>query len=216
MSLPRDVAVAFWVTGELGGEFTVIVPQAGPATLRDGIASDYDLGFEVSAQFLATLDRGEMNALTAMGQARSADPTPLTPRFGPRFSSIPDSGVFFRRFAFHFWNRSVPESVRFGEGTTRELHGGEAAVLYYDNQFRSAWYQLNSGMHINAEPSMQRNNYPQMVIVTRGRFRGRINGVERPVVEGEMLFIPAGVPSEFWAESGESGEFVWLGFGPGA
>ena len=216
LTLDRNLVIAFWIKGEGGGEYYVVLSQTPGATVGDGVPTQYDLGFELDISFLRRLDRGEMNALTAMGQARSSDPTPVVPKFGPQFASIPDSALFFRRLCFHFWTRDWPETVRFGDGTTREVHGGNATVFYYDNQLRSAWYQLKAGMHINADPGGQINDYPQTVIVTRGRFRARLDGRDRLVSEGEMILIPAGMASEFWTEGDQYGEFVWLGFGPGA
>jgi len=216
LAFSRDLVVAFWITGQGGGEYHIVLPQEKPATVGDGVPPQYDLGFALELDFLRRLDRGELNALTAMGQARSSDPTPLVSRPGPQFNALPDAALLLRRLSFHFWNRDWPETVRFGDGTTREVHGGNATVFYYDNELRSAWYQLKGGMHINADPTLQKNNYPQMVIVTRGRFRGRFDGQDRLLNEGDTVLIPAGMASEFLADADQYGEFVWLGFGPGA
>lgn len=104
----------------------------------------------------------------------------------------------------------------FGESAAREVHGANAAVLAYDQEFRSAWYQLKPGMHINADPKDQTNGFPQLVIVTRGPLKARLDGVECTVSEGQAIFIPAGMAHEFWAESGQQGELIWTAFGGGA
>jgi hypothetical protein len=49
----------------------------------------------------------------------------------------------------------------------RVKHGRNAVVFQYDREFRSAWYQVKPGMHINADPKDQTNNFPQLIIVTR-------------------------------------------------
>jgi len=216
LAFERDLVAAFWIRGELGGEYHLVLSTEPGANVREGVPDQYDIGFELDIEFLRRLDRGEINALTAMGQARSNDPIPLIPRIGPLLTATPDAGLLFRRLAFHFWTRSWPEIVPFGKQATRLVHGGNAAVLLYDKEFRSAWYQLKPGMHINADPDDQINDYPQLVIVTRGRFKGRFDGQEKILSEGEAVLIPAGMRHEFWAENDEYGEVVWIAFGEGA
>jgi mannose-6-phosphate isomerase-like protein (cupin superfamily) len=216
MTLERDFVVAFWIGGELGGEYHLVLsPEPGTRVL-EGAPDQYDVGFELDIEFLRRLDRGEISALTAMGQARSGDPISLVPKIGPRLTTMHDAGLHFRRLAFHFWSRSWPEIVPFGKQATRLVHGGNVAVLVYDKEFRSAWYQLKPGMHINADPADQVNDYPQLLIVTRGRFKGRFDGQEKILGEGEAVLIPSGMRHEFWADKEEYGEFVWIAFGKGA
>jgi mannose-6-phosphate isomerase-like protein (cupin superfamily) len=216
LPLERDLLLAFWVTGESGGEYHLVLTNEPGAAVRDGAPDEYDLGFQLNIDLLRRLDRGEMSALTAMGQARRSDPIPLTPTFGARLATLPDVELLFRKLAFHFWTRGWPEVIPFGEQATRLVHGGNLAVLVYDKDFRSAWFQVKPGMHINAEPRDQVNDFPQLITVTRGRFMGRFDGQERTLAEGEALLIPAGMSHEFWAEDGEYGEGVWIAFGEGA
>jgi mannose-6-phosphate isomerase-like protein (cupin superfamily) len=208
--------IAFWVGGSQGGEYNLALSQEAGAVVREGVPASYDIGFEFDIAFLRRLDRGEIGALTAMGQARSSDPIPLNPKLGPQFNKRPDASLLFRRLSFHFWNRDWPETVAFGESATRQVHGANAAVFVYDQEFRSAWYQLKPGMHINADPLEQANDFPQLVVVTRGQFKARLDGRERIVSEGQAIFIPAGMTHEFWAEAGQYGEVIWTAFGKGA
>ena len=196
------LVLAFWVRGGQGGTYNLTLSHTPGTTIREGSPAQYDIGFEVDIEFLRRLDRGEMGALTAMGQARSTDPIPLNPKLGELFSARPDASLLFRRVAFHFWNRDWPEIVPFGEGATRQVHGGNAAVLVYDQEFRSAWYQLKPGMHINADPGDQSNDFPQLIVVTRGRVNARLDGRQLVVSEGQAIFIPAGMAHEFWAAAG--------------
>jgi hypothetical protein len=174
MEFERDFVVAFWVRGERGGEYHLVLSPEPGADVREGAPERYDVGFEL-----------DIDLLTAMGRARSSDTAPLDFRAGPLLEDRPDAMVQFRRLAFHFWTRGWPEIVPFGENAARLVHGGNAAVLVYDREFRSAWYQLRSGMHINADPDDQTNDFPQLVIVTRGRFTGRFDGEERVLAEGD-------------------------------
>lgn len=216
LPLDFDVVVCFWVHGDGGGEYHVVLSQEAGAVVQEGIPDQYDLGFELNIDFLRRLDRGEINALTAMGQAHAGEPIPLVPKFGSAFERRPDMSLLFRRLCFHFWTRDWPEVVRFGEGSTRQVHGAEAAVLFYDEDFRSAWYQLKSGMHINADAADQTNGYSNVIIVTRGRLTARLGGSERILVEGDAVFIPAGMTHEFWADGNQYAELVWIAFGKGS
>jgi mannose-6-phosphate isomerase-like protein (cupin superfamily) len=211
-----SLVIAFSVGGGEGSDFNVTLSQEPGGVLKEGIPAKYDIRFDATIDFLRRLDHGDLGALTAMGQARSSDPVPLDPKFGPQFGKRPDAALLFRRVSFHFWNRDWPEVVRFNEAAARRVHGANATVFVYDQDFRSAWYQLKPGMHINADPADQTNEFPQLVVVIRGRFNARLDGHDRVVSEGEALFIPAGMKHEFWAEAGQYGEVVWNAFGKGA
>lgn len=213
MDLREETVLAFWVSGETGGVYHIVLPLEEAGRLREGIPGRYDFGFETDIETLRRIDRGEWNAFTAMGQARGTDPIPLVPRTPEGFEWTPDNRGYFIPLLFHFWNRDWPERVPFGEGTTRFVHGANTAVFYYDRGVRSAWYQVKAGMHINADPSHQTNNFHTLVIMSRGVIMSRIAGVESILREGEAVFIPAGMQHEFWAEPDQYGEFVILMFG---
>lgn len=216
MEVPERLVLAFAVHGDQGGEYALDLSNTPGGTVRPEASDKYDIRFEVDIDFLRRLDRGEMSALTAMGQARSSDPIPLKPSFGPDFGKRPEASLLFRRLAFHFWNREWPEITPFSESAARVVHGGNAAVFVYDRQFRSAWYQLKPGMHINANVKDQTNSFPQLIIATRGQFSARLDGHKLILSEGQAVFIPAGMPHEFWAEAGQYGELIWTAFGEGA
>lgn len=216
MELHGPTVLAFWVEGEGGGEYHITLSPDGPGHLGEGALVDYAFGFATDMETLRRLDRGEWNALTAMGQARGTDPIPLVPRTPEEFEWTPEDRAYFLPLLFHFWNREWPERVLFGEGTTREVHGGNAVVLYYAGGLRSAWYQVKPGMHINADPANQTNEFDTLVICTRGAVMSKLGGVERLLSEGEAVFVPAGRTHEFWAEEGQYGEFVIVMFGEGA
>lgn len=216
MELREETIVAFWVTGAGGGEFHIVLPPEGAGRLHTGVPSTYALGFETDMETLRRLDRGEWNALTAMAQARGDDPIPLVPKFPEGFQLTPENRGYVLSLCFHFWNREWPEVVRFKEGTTRPVHGANAAVLLYDKGLRTAWYQVKPGMHINADPEDQTNEFSTLIIMTRGELAARLGGIERTLRAGEAVFIPAGMTHEFWAGADQYGEFVIVMFGEGA
>lgn len=216
MKLRGEAVLAFRVTGEKGGEYHVLLPPEGAARLVEGAPDSFTFGFETDMETLRRLDRGEWNAFTAMGQARGTDPIPLVPKTPEGFKWTPENRGYFIPLLFHFWNREWPETIRFGEGTTRLVHGGNAAIFYYDRGLRSAWYQIKPGMHVNEDPADQTNDFHTLVIMSRGAIKSRLAGIERELREGEAVFIPAGMTHEFWAGPEQYGECIILMFGEGA
>lgn len=213
--LDSAVTIGFRIGGPGGGEYHIVLPPDGPAQLGGGIPAGA-LTFETEIDFLRRLDRGEFNALTAMGQARASDPIPLVPHFPEGFEWTPESRSLFLALSFHFWNRAWPEIIPFGDGATREVHGANAAVLYYGQGVRTAWYQLEPGMHINPDPTDQTNPFSTLVVVTRGAITARLGGIDRTLPEGAAVFIPAGMSHEFWVGQDGYGEAVFVMFGGGA
>ena len=211
-ALTRPFVLAFWIDDEAynirltnsGGELTVEEPE------------QFDWGFETDRETLIALSQNRLNALTAMAQANENDPIPLKPRLPEGF----DDGDILRSYYIpllqHFWIKSWPETVPFGDGSTRVVHGANVTALIYDEGLRSAWYQLKPLMHINADKADQVNDFATAIIVTRGEFLGRLNGVERTFREGETVLIPEGMTHEFYATRAQYGEFIILMWGDNA
>lgn len=217
MVLADTVVLGFDIDGTGGGEYHVVIPPLGTVELADGIpAEGYDVVFTSDIDFLRRLDRGELNAMTAIGRARMSDPTPLDFRFPPDFRLTADAQGRLLRLAFHFWNREWPEVIPFGDGMTRVVHGGNTAIFYYQQGLRTSWYQLEPGMHINRDEAEQANPFPSLFIMTRGRIQARLDGSLMELEEGFAVLVPAGMTHEFWAEEGQYGEFMLIMFGQGA
>lgn len=211
-----ELLIAFDITGERAFAGHVVLGPAPGGRLERGLPESPDLLFRMDAELLERIHAGEISALTAMGQARADDPIPLEPEFGDSFQHRSDAGALFRRLALHFFNRHWPPRIPFGEAASRLVHGGNAAIFAYDEGFRSAWYQLRPGMHMNADPVDQVNDFPQLLIITRGSFQARFDGVERRLNQGEAILVPAGMRHEFRADEGDYGEMIWIAWGPGA
>ena len=209
--LKAPYTIVFWVDGSV---HTVRL-DAHSAALSVGEPSSYDWGFETDLATLQAIHSGQMNALTAMGQARSSDPIPLQPKLPDNFDGTQVRGHHIPLLQ-KFWNREWPETVPFGDGATRQIHGANTTVLIYDEGLRTAWYQLKPGMHINADPSDQVNTFDTAIIVTRGQFTGIVGGVARLFKEGETVRIPEGVTHEFHADPDQYGEFVIVMWGDDA
>jgi hypothetical protein len=217
MKLKDTVVLGFEIDGDSGGEYHVVIPPEGPAEIVNGPPeAGFDVVFVTDIDFLRRLDRGELNAMTAIGRARMSDPTPLDFRFPADFQLTAGAMDFLLRLHFHFWNREWPEVILFGDGLVRKVHGGNSAIFFYQQGLRTGWYQLEPGMHINADEAEQANPFPSLLIVTRGRFRARLDGKDMTLEEGFAVHVPAGMTHEFWAEWDQYGEFVLVMFGQGA
>ncbi len=209
--LDEGATIAVWVDGE---GYTVRLSDNG-GRLATGAPAAFDWGYETDIETLRRIDAGSLNALTAMGQARASDPIPLRPRLPGPVDADAIRGEFIP-LTMRFWNRSWPETAAFGEGATRNVHGAETAVLVYAEGLRSAWYQVKPGMRVNADPQDQVNDFDTAIVVTKGEFSGKLDGVDRIFREGEIVFIPAGMAHEFYAGEKQYGEFIILMYGDGA
>lgn len=212
MPLANPVTLGVWVGGEA---HTIVLSNEG-GYYASGAPETFVWGFDTDLATLRRLDERSMNALTAMGQARASDPIPLSPRLPDGFDDGSRLRSFYIPLTLKFWNRAWPETIPFGEGVTRRVHGADATVLIYDEGLRSAWYQVKPTTHINADPADQVNDFATAIIVTRGEFGGRLNGTERTFRAGETVLIPAGVRHEFYAGENQYGEFIILMYGDGA
>jgi len=184
--------------------------------LHKGLPPTPSFTYKLDLATLRKIDNGEINALTAMGRARMSDPAPMDIEFMPGFQ--PDVGFLARfvPFTFHFWTRGFPEIVNFGKQHSREVHGANMVIFYYQKGLRSAWCQIDKGQYVNRDQRDQTNPFPTMIIGIRGRAVGRIGGKEVIVKAGQAVFIPAGVSHEAWNPYDESAEIILLMFGEGA
>ena len=233
------------VTGDGGGDWHVVVaghrqhsgqteaagkpePPTGPTAVKPKTTAEWDVtlkpGFPAGpivyyALDLATLqklDSGELNALTAMAKTHGGETAPLDVGATPGFEPSPDFWSRFLPLSFHFWTRGLPERVPFRGELGREAHGANAVVFYYQKGFRSAWFQVTKGQHVNKDPQDQTNPFPSMFIMLRGRLEARIGGKQLTIQAGEMTFVPAGAAHEFWNTHDAPAEIIVLMFGEGA
>ena len=184
--------------------------------LKNGLPPKPAAVYTVDMATLGKIDRSEMNALTAMGKARSSDPAPMDITLMPGFEPTEDFFTVFIPFTFHFWTRGFPETVRFGASAGREVHGATMVVLYYQKGLRSAWGRIAKGQRVNADPKDQVNPFPTMFICLKGRAMAKVGGVEKTLEAGQMVFVPAGTAHEAWNPYDEPAEFIVLMFGEGA
>jgi hypothetical protein len=187
-------------------------------SLHEGFPETPTAYFTTDLETLERIHAGELASLTAMGKAFSSDFAPLDlgfmDGFVPAENTVPD----LIAAAFHFWTRGFPERVRFGDlAATRRIHGGNATLFYYQEGFRSGYFDIAPGDHVNAEEASQTNPFPSLIIMIEGPVHARIGGEECTINTGEAIFIGPGVAHEFWldeaAEHHAKGVLVMFGDG---
>jgi mannose-6-phosphate isomerase-like protein (cupin superfamily) len=167
-----------------------------------------------SSDILTRLYNGELAPLTAAGRARMRDPAPLDFRLEGGLSLTPEIYAEIIAFVQRFFNVSTPERILLGREHTRRVHGGDAIALYYHPGFRSAWYTLRKGEHLN-EPG-DTNPFPQAFIFLAGHGRARIGDEEINVEPDQAFYIPPGTEHIVWSESDEPLTLIFLAWGEGA
>ena len=197
---------------------TGVEPGGTPesVTLHRGQPEEPTYFFWSDFATLDRLDKGTMNAGTAMVKAFSTDVTPMDADVMEGFQ--PDESFLdhMLKATFHFWVRGVPEIIPFGEAYTRPSHGADAAIFYYQPGFRSGWFSIKKGQHANEDPRMQTNPFPSLLVVTEGAGSARVGGREIELEAGQTLFIPPGVTHEFWNDNDAPMHGILLMFGEGA
>ena len=218
-SLTQPVLFGIRVDGEWWTVTAHSASTASPAvvTVSDGQPQEPTFFFFLDGETLRRLDRGELNARTALGKARHSDTSPMD--IDPTDPALVWDDALSQKVdavANHFWARGTPEFLAFNRGASRVLHGANAVLLHYAQGFRSVWYEIEAGQHINADPRDQVNPFPSLFIFLGGRAKAKIDGVEVDVEGGTATMIPAGVSHEFWNPYGEPCEFILIMFGEGA
>lgn len=165
---------------------------------------------------LAKLGDGGFNALTLMGKAFSSDVTPMDIDFQDGFEPPDNFVAQLLPLTFHFWTKGKPEFVKFGVDNTRMVHGTNTGVLYYQPGFRSGWFNILPGHHVNEDENSRTNPFPSMFILISGEVTALVDGEELIFRAGNAMLAPAGVSHEF-INNGDEPAFGFLFmFGDGA
>ncbi len=168
----------------------------------------------MSQETLGRIYHGSLTAFTAGAKASDAETAPLEVEFRLPAQGLADPKGALLGFIQHFFVRSRPERIPLAEEYSRVVHGAHAIPLYYATGFRSAWYKIEDGQHLN-EPG-DTNPFPQAFIVVSGQGRAKIGAAEAEVRAGESYYIPPGSDHVLWPVPGESLEVIWLAWGEGA
>ena len=190
---------------------------AGTATVVPGNPDTPLFYFTVrDSAYLQRVYNGEFNVLTLMAKAFSTDVTVMDIETQDGFEPPEDFGANILPLTFHFWTRGNPIYVPFGRGMTQQTHGTNAGIFYYQPGFRSGWFDIQPGDHVNADENSRTNPFPSMMIMLEGEVTAQIGDDRSTFQQGNMLFIPAGVSHQFFNEGDTSALGILLMFGEGA
>ncbi|MGB5191308.1 cupin domain-containing protein [Robiginitalea sp.] len=184
--------------------------------LVNGSTDSYNISFSSTRDHYNKIFKGEMTAMTSMGQATSSDPIPLN--FDIQKAITDNATNDFLFVAQRFFNNTPYDLVKLGEEHARIVHGGLAIPIFYQRTegigVRSAWYQINKGEQVN-EPG-DTNPFPQYFIITQGEGYAKIGNDTIVVKENEAYFIPPNSDHVFWNEGEEPIVYIFLAWGKGA
>jgi mannose-6-phosphate isomerase-like protein (cupin superfamily) len=184
--------------------------------LVQGSTDSYNMSFSSTKEHYNKIFRGEMTAMTSMGQATSSDPIPLNYDIQKAISDNATNDFLF--IAQRFFNNTPYDLVKLGAEHARLVHGGLAIPIFYQRTegigVRSAWYQINKGEQVN-EPG-DTNPFPQYFIITQGEGYAKIGNDTIVVKENEAYFIPPNSDHVFWNEREEPIVYIFLAWGKGA
>jgi mannose-6-phosphate isomerase-like protein (cupin superfamily) len=197
-----------------GEQWYVLVAPGGTPELHQGEHETPIMTLMMSSETLGRIHRGEMTAFTAGGKGSGADVAPLEIQFGAAAGELRDPKGTLLGFLQHFFARERPERIALGESHSRVVHGAHAIPMYYASGFRSAWYLVKEGQHLN-EPG-DTNPYPQAFVIISGRGRAKIGEYEVDVHAGESYYIPEDSDHVLWPAPGEALEVIWFAWGEGA
>jgi mannose-6-phosphate isomerase-like protein (cupin superfamily) len=165
---------------------------------------------------LEDIAAGKINALTGSVKAFSTDYAPFDLEVMEGYQPDENFVAEVLPLLFHFWTKGTPEVIPFGPNHTRNTHGAQASIFYYQPGFRSGYGIIYPGQHANENPKSQTNEFPTLIIFIKGKVMGRLDGKEKEVLSGNALFIPACMKHEFYNPYEEPAEFILLMFGEGA
>lgn len=187
-------------------------------SIEEGVSDSANFTFKASLAHYNKMYRGEMTALTSMGQATGLDSIPLEPDI---HKPIADDGNVINDclfFSQRFFNTSPFDKIILREENSRVIHGGHAIPIFYQKTdeigVRSAWYQINKGEQVNEAGDT--NPFPQYFIITRGNGFVKIGKDTVAVKANEAYFVAPGNDHVFWNESDEPLEMIFLAYGKGA
>jgi mannose-6-phosphate isomerase-like protein (cupin superfamily) len=204
------------VQGEGGGEWHVLADPGKNVSLRPGKSPKPTYYFTLDLSTLRKIDRGEVNALTAMGKARASDQTSIDIQMMEGFAPSPQVLGEILSTTFHFFTLGSPEIIPFGEQYSRPVHGANMVIFYYEPGLRTAWAQIKKGMVVNKDVKDQVNPFPTIAVGIRGRAKVKLGENILTLEKGRALLIPAGISHQIWNEEDEPVECIIIMFGKNA
>jgi hypothetical protein len=187
--------------GDLDEAATIVIGEE--ADIVEGCISP-DLEMKMDSETLERILQGRADAFALAARARWNEERPVELKIN-REEAL-ESGRALLTYLF------APEGVgkirmrRMCEELAGEAHGGHPIPLIYWNGLRSSWYLVKSGEILNREG--ERDPWPQLILVLRGRGRAKIHEEEFEVKPKMAIYIPKNCVHQIVAE--EDMELIWI------
>lgn len=202
-----------WVVNVLGKK----KKETWQVELRVGVPDIPTFIYRIEYGTLKAMEEGTLNAMTAQGKAFSGDYAPMEVLEMEDFNPTEEINGEINSFSFHFWTKGFPEVIPFGADLTRQAHGVNMVLFYYQKGFRSGWLSIPPKGKVRHDPREQAMPFPMLVVSIKGDTEGEMNGKRVSLSEGNALFIPPGTTHKWWNESEEEAvEAILIMFGKGA
>jgi mannose-6-phosphate isomerase-like protein (cupin superfamily) len=192
----------------------VISAPGETAELHRGSHPDAAVTLRMSSGTLQEIYRGHITAFTAGAKGTGSDTAPLEMDINQPAEHLLNAKGTILEFLQHFFMLGSPERTTLREESSRIVHGAHVIPLYYAEGFRSAWYKVKPGQHLN-EPG-DTNPYPQAFIIISGRGHAKIGDSEVEVQAGESYYIPPHSDHVLWPQDDQELVIIWLAWGQGA
>jgi mannose-6-phosphate isomerase-like protein (cupin superfamily) len=208
---PRiDLRIQLNILPDLGS-WSLTAAAGKATTIKPGPDNSAQIILKLHAETLDGIHDGEMTGLTAAGRENIKDETPLDFELPAGKELTPALMTQMIEFIQRFFNPTYPEHIQLDKAHARLVHGGFAIPMFYDQGFRSAWYELEKGQQLN-EPG-DTNPFPQAFIIIAGKGFMKIGSETLSVQTGQAYYIPSETEHIVWTESDQPLRLIFLAWG---
>ena len=197
----EDIRVEVLLTDS--GETATLVLGEEIGVLEGSVDPDLRLTMEGHV-FQAILDR-EADFGALIGRSKMSDVRPIRFEF-LRSERVSEVNNTLKAMMTFFFTQGRVKVKRLREELAGEAHGGHPIPIAYWNGVRSACYTVKKGETLNEEG--ERDNYPQAVIILKGKGIFIIEDTEVTVELSTVIYVPKKSLHQLRAE--EDVEAIWL------
>jgi len=200
LTLPAEARIGVRLT-DSGDEATLIFAEKGVKVAED--LKEPDILLTMESHILRCILDGEGDFAALIARSRVSEERPigieiLNPENRHALEALRMTILLF-----------IPGRIkvkRLRAELAGEAHGGHPIPLLYWNGVRIAWYHLNRGEILN--PEGERDSYPQLIVILRGRGWLRLDEGELTIESGLAIYIPPNSLHQLKAESDV--ELLWI------
>jgi mannose-6-phosphate isomerase-like protein (cupin superfamily)/putative sterol carrier protein len=185
---------------DTGESVTIILGDE--AKVLGGVVNP-DFKITMTSQIFKDSLRGKADPFALSARARAGQVRPVEFEFYRRNEETIEA---FKAFLTYFF---IPKKIKV-KGLSLELagqaHGAHPIPLVYWNGLRSGWFLVKAGETLN--PEGEREPWPQMFIILKGKGRAVIRDNELNVKPNTVIYIPKNSVHQIIAE--QDIELIWM------